>query len=169
MTHPHAPRTTLPRARRDVLLGLAAALLVAGASGCGGPETTEPPPSGGCTDDPRVQQYLVGMQGTSEDGSITLEFLDADPSPPGKGDNVWKIEVTSPSGPVDGATIAVDAFMPDHGHSSTVVPDVTPLGDGVYVLDPIDLFMPGVWEITIDVAPPGGTVQAVLFTFCVIG
>jgi hypothetical protein len=29
--------------------------------------------------------------------------------------------------------------------------------------------MPGVWEITVDVSPPGGTVQSILFTLCILG
>ncbi len=154
---------------------LAAALFALGAAGCdggdtGGTGTTTAPSQEGCAGDPRVTEYQAGMEAKSEDGSITVSLLDADPAPPAKGDNVWTLKIVDAAGaPVTGATLALQAYMPDHAHSSTVVPEITPAGDGTYTLDPVNLFMPGVWEITVDVSPPGGTVQSVLFTLCILG
>lgn len=162
----------LSRPRRTALLLLGAAVLATCVAGCsggddGGNTTTT---GGGCADDPRVTPYLVGMEAKSGDGALTVTFMDADPAPPSKGDNVWMLKIEDAAGAaVNDATLSTEAFMPDHGHSSTAVPAITFKGEGAYEIDGLDLFMPGVWEITIDVAPPGGTVQSVLFTFCVQG
>lgn len=154
---------------------LAAALLALTAAACdpadttgqGGGTTTAP---SGCADDPRVQTYSFGLESTSLEGALTARFLDADPAPPAKGDNVWRLKLEDTTGaPVDDATLSFQATMPDHGHSSTVVPEITFEGDGTYELSPVNLFMPGVWEITLDVSPPAGAVQSVRFTFCVQG
>lgn len=173
MTLTRIPSKALPRPRRGALLLLAAAALALGVAGCSGGDgdgNTTTQPGAGCSEDPRVTPYLVGMEAKSSDGAVTVTFLDADPAPPAKGDNVWMLKIEDASGAaVNDATLSTEAFMPDHGHSSTVVPQITFKGDGTYEIAGLDLFMPGVWEITIDIAPPGGTVQSVLFTFCVQG
>lgn len=176
MSHTHEPTRHTPWPRRFASLCLAAALLALGAGGCDGGETgetgttTTTQDQSGCTNDPRVEAYAAGMKEMSQEGAMSITLLDADPAPPSKGDNVWMLKVEDDAGnPVDGATITMDATMPDHGHSSTVVPDVASKGGGTYELDPINLFMPGVWQVTFDVAPPSGAVQSTTFTFCVQG
>lgn len=156
-------------------ISLSCALALA-ATGCGGPETdtgsttstTEP---SACADDPRAQVYEVGLEGASTDDTLTITFLDADPSPPAKGNNTWKVRVEDADGnPVTGAAIETKAYMPDHGHSSSIKPTATEQAeDGVYEIAPINLFMPGIWEITLTVTPDGGSAAAVKFTFCVAG
>lgn len=173
MRHRSAPTRQGTHRGKLVLAGLALGLVATGAPACDGGDTTGSGGStsaSGCADDPRVQAYSVGLEATSASGAIAVRFLDADPAPPAKGDNVWRIAIEDASGArVDDATLSFDATMPDHGHSSTVAPAVTFEGDGEYVLDPVNLFMPGVWEITLDVAPPGGTVESVKVGLCVEG
>lgn len=163
--------------RRSLVAGAALTILFAG--GCDGGETGS---SGGatsststlastCSDDPRAEVYKVGMKGASSDGAIMVTFEDADPSPPAKGNNTWMVKLTDAAGkPLNGATIETKAYMPDHGHESSIKPKATPMGsDGSYEVTPINLFMPGVWEVTLTVTPMGGAAASIKFTFCVAG
>ncbi|MBS2012504.1 MAG: FixH family protein [Deltaproteobacteria bacterium] len=69
--------------------------------------------------------------------------------------------------PIAGAQISITAFMPSHGHSSPTVPTVTPAGEG-YTVGPVSLFMPGLWEVTIEAEASGARDRAT-FSFCVAG
>lgn len=161
------------------LLALAVPLALAG---CGGGETgtsgetttttsattTETPP---CAADPRAQVYAVGLSSSSANGAMTITFVDADPAPPAKGNNTWTVTIEDAAGdPVNGAAIATIAYMPDHGHTSAIKPTATSLDDkGTYEIKPVNLSMPGIWEVTLTVTPTGGVTEAVKFTFCIAG
>lgn len=154
-------------------------------AGCGDPEstsgdttTTTTTSSGSttsemaaCATDTRAQVYTVGLSSSSDDGAVTITFVDADPAPPAKGNNTWTVKITDADGkPVSDAAIATTAYMPDHGHTSPITPKATPLADaGTYEVTPVNLFMPGIWEVTLKVTPSGGEAKDVLFTFCVAG
>ena len=59
---------------------------------------------------------------------------------------------------VDGATIAVDGGMPQHGHGLPTQPRVTrSLGDGRYQVDGVRFNMGGWWELKFRVATAAGT------------
>jgi YtkA-like len=77
--------------------------------------------------------------------------------------HTWTIRVTSPSGePIDGATIAVDGDMPQHGHGLPTQPRVTQaLGNGEYLVEGMKFQMGGWWivDFTIDVNGASDTVR----------
>ena len=155
-------RTALP----TFFLLVAAGGLVA----CGGGGTTGNPGALTCSGDARAMVYTPGMAQVSSEGHLTVKLLGADPAPPVKGNNTWSVEVRDASGPVDGATIAVTPFMPDHGHGSSVRAAVTPSGSpGGYQLAPVNLFMSGLWRVTLAIATPSGQRESVIFQFCVEG
>lgn len=59
---------------------------------------------------------------------------------------------------VDGATIAVDGGMPQHGHGLPTQPRVTrALGNGRYEVDGVRFNMGGWWELKFRVATSAGT------------
>ncbi len=124
-----------------------------------------------CAMDPRVQAYAVGLEAKADDGAMKIRFMDANPAPPTKGTNEWTIQVLDGADkPIDNATITVKPFMPDHGHGSSIVPQSTWMkSNGTYDITLVNLFMPGVWQITFTVQPLGGTPDTVVFTFCVDG
>ncbi|MFT3776561.1 MAG: FixH family protein [Minicystis sp.] len=124
-----------------------------------------------CASDPRVTSYAVGASAAAMDGKVKVTFVDAQPAPPAKGSNAWTIDLTDDAGqPIEGATISLKPFMPDHGHGATVIPAVKPGSQaGRYVVDQIELFMPGVWQSTFTITPSGGAPDTVVFTFCVDG
>jgi hypothetical protein len=49
--------------------------------------------------------------------------------------------------PVDGLALSIVPWMPAMGHGTAITPTITELGDGVYQIDDVDLFMAGSWEL----------------------
>lgn len=131
-----------------------------------------------CTSDPATEPqvcegafdpYIPGMTVESSNGTFTIELVSADPDPPDEGDNSWVLRVTDANGPVGGASVSVEPWMPAHGHGinpSTYLG--APGADGVYTLDPFNLIMPGVWEFNILVSE-GMDAETAVFTFCAEG
>lgn len=122
--------------------------------------------TGSCASETRDDTYVAGLEKTSASGKLRVSLLDASPAPPQKGDNVWTIAVRDAAdAPIDGATITMTPFMPDHGHGSAVTPVVTPAGEtGKYTIDKIYLPMAGYWEMTIRLGD-----EQVVFGFCIEG
>jgi len=116
-------------------------------------------------------QYEDGISKTGEEVVVTIES--ADPAPPDRGLNTWIMTASLDGQPLDDAIITVSPFMPEHNHGSTPADYV-----GIAVLDadtprfevgPFDLFMPGLWEVTVTVqsdslASSNGT-DEVMFVF----
>jgi len=50
---------------------------------------------------------------------------------------------------IDPERLVVSAFMPEHGHGAPTVPGVTAEVEGL-VVGPLELWMPGRWEIRFD-------------------
>lgn len=183
---PSMPRLSRVSAVRPVgrafhapLLALAAA--VAASAGCSsatdeGATATDAglasdATSAGCADDPRVGAYTDGLhvEGLAAKAALTIEH--ASPAPPERGTNAWSVRLTDAAGaPIDGAALTVKPYMPDHAHGSSVVPSVAPTGEpGGYAISGLELFMPGVWQITISIAVQGVEFDVVRLTFCVRG
>jgi hypothetical protein len=146
-----------------------AVALASSAGACGG-DDHDGSATYNCEAETRDEQFLAGMQKLAPGGTL-VSLMSAMPAPPGRDDNTWEIDVARDGGPVDGATVKVTPFMPDHRHGTSVPVVVTPVAEtpGRYELSPINLWMPGLWEITIDVTPAGGTRDSVVFRFCITG
>lgn len=153
---------------------LACTLAAAFATSTGGCSSPAADDDGGttynCAADTRDEQFLAGMQKEGA-GGVVVALTSATPAPPARDDNAWVIDVSKAGAAVTGATIKVTPFMPDHRHGTSVVVVVTPDATvpGRYQLSPINLWMPGFWEITIDVTPAGGVRDSVVFRFCITG
>jgi len=125
-----------------------------------------------CEIEDRDDVYTAGMEKTGADG-MTFRLVSSDPAPPSRYDNTWVIEILDAGGaPLDDAEVEVVPFMPDHGHGTGFVAVVTPDPDvdGRYTVVPVNLFMPGLWEVTIRATPAGGTAadrDSAVFTFCI--
>jgi hypothetical protein len=154
-------------------------------AGCAGtPSTPSPTPDAGgeggafsgdvsCSDDARVDTYTAKLTKPGENGLLGFELTESDPAPPAKGANTWTLTITDADGNAMSGTLAVELFMPDHGHGTSVPPVVSfDAASGTYTVKPVYLFMPGVWRITLDyyADPAGGKpVDAASFYFCVEG
>ncbi|HTV21346.1 MAG TPA: FixH family protein [Polyangiaceae bacterium] len=162
---------------------LLVALLPLGASslsGCGDEATPDdpgagagdgPPPDavpampadcGGAGDD-----FVLGMSKTTSDGALTVAVVAADPAPPLKGANAWTVQLSDESGTaITAANVSFAGWMPLHGHGLNAVPLIRELEGGRYEIDPIVLYMPQLWELSVVVARDDET-EDVTFDVCV--
>lgn len=122
---------------------------------------------GSCADDTRKDVYAAGISKPAD--AMTVSIVDATPAPPAKGMNALTVRVVAGGGaPVEGATVTLEPFMPDHGHGSAAVPKVTAQGDGKYAIENVYLAMAGLWVLTVKVSS-GGAVHEAKFSFCLDG
>jgi hypothetical protein len=124
-----------------------------------------------CAADTRGETFTPGLEHQTE--TIDFKLISADPAPPSRGDNAWVVQLNSMASGVVGApmagmenSISVTPFMPDHQHGSPIEVQVTPVAGqpGQYTLDPVNLWMPGVWQTTIAVSST--TTVKTVYTFC---
>ncbi len=151
-------------------------LLLASASACSSSNSASNAADSGevdlCSTDSRAQTFAANMEQPGASNTYSVKLASINPNPVFKGNNAWTIQVVDKNGaPVTGASITVKPFMPDHGHGSSIIPQVAPGSDpGSYDVTLLNLFMPGIWTVTIVVttgtAPNTVTDQSV-FTFCV--
>ena len=114
--------------------------------------------------------YAPGLEKIGA-GGYTVRLMSATPAPPAKGDNDWTIEVLDDtSTATDGLDIDVKPFMPLHGHGTPIPAEVTAGGaPGTYNLNPVNMFMPGIWEITLDIGDGTTVEDSVMYKFCIDG
>lgn len=134
------------------------------------------PPASACASETRAEAYTPGMEKTSPSGNLVVRLVESQPAPPQKGDNTWTLQIRDKAGgPLPGAMLQVDPFMPDHGHGTPIKAQSTelsaPAPAGQYRVSPINLFMPGLWQVTITATPstPPQTPESVMFPFCIEG
>jgi hypothetical protein len=150
---------------------LALSMLLAACGGNGaGDDVSDPDAAFSCATEERGETFSAGMNKTGAKG-ITFTIVSSDPAPPARDNNAWVIAVEDDTGPLVGATLSVKPFMPDHNHGTSIPTNISAGDvDGQYDANPVNMFMPGVWEITINATPAGGGAadkDSVVFTFCV--
>jgi len=152
--------------RLSALLAMAA-LLCAGCPGDSEPDMVDA--GYNCELEMRDDTYSMGMSRTG-DGGYEVVIVEGTPAPPGKGDNTWQLRVLDPSGdPADDLTVTVTPFMPDHGHGTPIRAVVTPSDTaGEYSVAPINLWMPGLWRVTVALSD-GSPLDSIEFFFCING
>jgi hypothetical protein len=130
-------------------------------------ESSDDAAANDCSTETRADTYMLGLTKAGE--QVQVKFVDAMPAPPARFDNTWTVELLDMAdAPMDDMAIVVTPFMPDHQHGTTVVANVEP-GDapGQYVLEPVNLHMAGLWDVTLDITLPDTTTDSVTFSFCV--
>jgi YtkA-like len=130
-----------------------------------------------------VMPYAPGVTVPSSGGTYMATLVTSQPGypddhkPPGpevKGVNTWNVLIGDSAGaPLDGLTVTVTPYMPDHRHGTSVAPVTTASGAGGYLVTPVYLYMSGYWEVTLDIEPPatdGGAAprsESVMFNLCI--
>lgn len=116
----------------------------------------------------QADTFVIGLDKPGTAGMLDFKLMAASPAPPAQGNNTWTVKVSTMAGgtAVPGATIQVTPYMPAHMHTSPIKATVTDKGDGTYTLAPVNLWMPGVWETTLQVTSPSGADSA-MFRFCI--
>jgi hypothetical protein len=156
--------------RHFLILGV---VLATGACSDDGGDDDHHGESYNCVEETRDDEFVIGLTKPGEMGVYEFKLQSADPAPPARGDNTLVVEINTmaaPVAPVSGATLRATPFMPDHDHGSGKDVLVTPMtAAGQYQLEPVNLWMPGLWEVTIqaETATTGGKQQdRVVFRFC---
>jgi hypothetical protein len=128
-----------------------------------GPDSSH---DGECNGD--FDAYQPGMSKQAEPGELMVQLLESEPAPPQvRKDNTWWLRVSDANGePIRGAELLVTPYMPKHQHGSAEVV-IEELDDGEYKLSPVELIMPGVWEIPVSVTPPESEPSEMTFRFCI--
>jgi hypothetical protein len=147
---------------------MVAAALPFGVVACSSPAPTKPVEDAAISDALAADDDLVDCSGDADTYAAKLQkpgdhhifqftLVSATPAPPNKGENTWIIEVQDANGaPVQGLTVSVDAYMPQHNHGSPETPVVMPQPDGTFQASHIFLFMTGYWRITITATTQDG-------------
>lgn len=151
---------------RAVLLVISlSSLLACGDDGGAAPDASDQ----NCATDTRAPEFTMGLAATGDNG-YTVTIDEATPFPAERGDNDWTVSITDGvSASAGGLTIAVDPRMPDHGHGTPVIAGVTETATaGTYEVTPINLWMPGYWEITMTLSDGGiAPLDTVMLAVCV--
>ena len=141
--------------------GIVVVVLLVGALivGCGSDHGTHSHSTAGHSDgnsdgnvDLGVDTYVANLEKAGKAGHFTVLLVESTPIPKDIEYYSWRIQVLNSAGEaVEGATVLAEPTMPAHGHGT--VPKFTPAkageSPGVYLLEAMDLYMPGVWLITI--------------------
>ena len=147
MRRPHPIRTA--RLAPLALLALLGAL-----AGCG--EHDDHGGHGGHGEEPEGDPIAVGFSVTGE-GGLTAELAALEPAAPVRGDNAWTVRLKAGDAALEGCAIVVEPYMPAHDHGTGEVAEVEALGEGQYRLEPINLFMRGLWTVDLDLDCAGRT------------
>jgi hypothetical protein len=111
----------------------------------------------------------AGMVKLGATGSIDVTLASLSPDPVARGDNRWHVTINSRSSGelIDDAMLTVTSELPDFGIVSPLTPLVQSTGTpGEYAIGPINLWMDGVWRVTITVQERSAT-DNVVYSFCV--
>ena len=137
---------------------------------CGADDTGPPDDIVNCDLEQGLDQFAVGFTKDGVAGKLRFELVSAAPAVPARYDNTWVVGVTNTAtnSPVTGATVYVTPYMPPpHNHGTPVEAEVTEMPTaGHYELDPVNLSMPAVWEVTVEVESAAAT-DEVVFRVCV--
>lgn len=89
---------------------------------------------------------------SSDTGALHLELRTAPAQPPTRGEAQMEVRITdSKAQPVDNLDLHVLPWMPSHAHGTSVIPLVTFVGNGVYRIERLELYMPGEWQLRMTV------------------
>lgn len=123
----------------------------------------------GCETNPLALKYAENLERVGAAKAFKFILVKADPGPPLRGTNTWKVKVTDASGgAVSGLTLEALPFMPEHGHGTSIEAKATLEADGTFTVTPLTFFMPGLWRTTLT-AKAAATTDSAEFYFCVAG
>jgi hypothetical protein len=89
---------------------------------------------------------FADLETVTTDGGRTIAVR-ASPSPVVRGVDQFELTVKDGAQPIEGLTLEVEPWMASHNHGASVVPEVSALGGGKYLVKNVSLFMPGRWEL----------------------
>lgn len=136
--------------KRALLTSIAAAVVL---TGCGAATSAgDPPPF-------EVEPSLVVA---SASGRLSISVWTS-PSPPVKGVNALRVALADGAGsPVAASDVSAVAWMPAHGHGTSVTSAFDDVGGGAYEAARVVFFMDGRWELRGELTEAAGSGQGSL-------
>lgn len=119
----------------------------------GGTTSANRPAAG--AEETRGDVYAPGLSKFGESATFQIVLLESSPTPRDTGKYTWRIEVRDSVGQsIEGAEVVAEPTMPQHGHGTypTTTPGTPTEVAGEYLLEAMDLFMPGLWHVEIDIS-----------------
>lgn len=111
-----------------------------------------------CATKPPADQFGFGPRTSAQ--NVYTATIDP-PAQPLKPRRMYALQVSirdAAGKPVEGAQIAIDGGMPQHGHGLPTQPRVTrSLGEGRYEIEGLRFNMGGWWELHLAVTSPAGS------------
>jgi hypothetical protein len=115
--------------------------------------------------------YLPGLEKSGTAGRFDFTLVNSTPAPPALDDNQFVVQVSDADGNPIAGELSVALDMPEHGHPSPKQPTIVFDSESqAFVLQPMDLFMVGLWRISfafetsVDGAP---LADSAVFEFCI--
>lgn len=99
-----------------------------------------------CEEETRAEPLALGQLIEAEAGQLSLRVDAAVPEPPEAGNNRWTVAVSDGQQDLADCSLALDLWMPDHGHGADT-PVVEQPEPGVYDVE-LDFLMGGFWEVS---------------------
>lgn len=97
---------------------------------------------------PAADEFLLPLTKQSLDETLSATLVEANPAPPARGNNTWRIELSDGNGePVEDLALNARLFMPQHRHGSSATTVSATDVPGEYEIDRINFLMGGVWEV----------------------
>ncbi|MEO7112152.1 MAG: FixH family protein, partial [Polyangiaceae bacterium] len=88
------------------------------------------------------------MSLTSDRGALHVDVRTSPTQPPTRGEQSVQLVITNADGsPSTDLALSTKPWMPAMGHGASVTPSVSETAPGTYVIEDVDMFMPGTWEL----------------------
>lgn len=112
--------------------------------------------------------FVLPVSARTPNDEFTATLTASTPPKFGMGDNAWTLRIDGADGkPAPGLVFNVVPWMTEHKHGAVKAVIVTEVGDGVYEAKPINVNMPGIWDIRVEFPDgDGGTPIRAVFSFC---
>jgi hypothetical protein len=102
-----------------------------------------------------ADHFAATPAATGSDALVQIAVRTSPEQPPVRGIVDCDVLLTRPDGtPLTGVTVAVEPWMPAHGHGASTTPTLRETGGGHYLVSDADLFMPGDWQLRFTLSGP---------------
>lgn len=126
-------------------------------------------PKGVCEEEDRAVPLELNVDLEGEGGRLLFQLLSVAPEPVDLGANDWTVSISDLSGvAIEGCTLTVTPWMPDHGHGSNEPEGIPGSEDGQYFIEGIEFIMPGYWTASLS-ATCGEVTDNVILRPCIEG
>jgi hypothetical protein len=115
--------------------------------------------------------FAPGLEKPGAAGHFQFTLVSSSPAPPALDDNRFVVQVSDAEGNALDGELRVTLDMPEHGHQSPTQPEITFDEESrAFTLDPMRLFMVGLWRIRFDfeTSVDGASLaDSAVFEFCI--